>query len=615
MNTKKKRISPAEEQLSEGIRIVRQHPLFGLLSLDYQFVGKEMFPKEGAARVGLNNRIYLNHRLLLPPSQWAYVIAHCQLHHCFGHFDAVSMPGRLAEDAGGAKIWKPVFDKKLWNTACDIYIAKFLADIKFGSPICASPADRFPGKLQSERTIYQYLAEQGDRLSLPYYGTSAPHTADMIGLVTPLTYPPGKGNPHAEQFAWALAQSVSHTVRQAGGGTTSEQKSTRSSQAAEWFISHYPLLGALAAAFQIVEDQKQCFQYEIQIAAIDMELGIIYVNPALRLSEKELQFVLAHEYLHAGLQHQRRCQGRDPYLWNIACDYVINGWLLEMGIGVMPDQGLLYDASLKGLSAETIYDLLIQDLRKSRRLENLRGYGKGEFLNHPKSFDSDASKNGVSLDEFCRNALAQGLEFVTGRGRGTVPAGLIEEIRALAMPPIPWDVRLARWFDAFFPPPVRQRTYARPSRRQGSTPDIPRPRYVTPELPADSRTFGVIIDTSGSMSAREIGKALGSIASYASAREVPFARVIFCDAAPYDAGYLTPEEIAGRVQVRGRGGTCLQPAVNLLEQAADFPKDGPILLITDGQIERDLQVKRNHAFLIPQGCSLPFRAREVFAFR
>lgn len=138
---------------------------------------------------------------------------------------------------------------------------------------------------------------------------------------------------------------------------------------------------------------------------------------------------------------------------------------------------------------------------------------------------------------------------------------------------------------------------------------------MTPELPADSRTFGVIIDTSGSMSAREIGKALGSIASYASAREVPFARVIFCDAAPYDAGYLSPEEIAGRVQVWGRGGTCLQPAVNLLEQAADFPKDGPILLITDGQIERDLQVKRNHAFLIPQGCSLPFRAREVFAFR
>ncbi len=345
-----------------------------------------------------------------------------------------------------------------------------------------------------------------------------------------------------------------------------------------------------------------------------MELGEIYVNPALSLSSAELHFVLAHEYLHAGLQHQKRCQGRDPYLWNIACDYVINAWLLEMGIGAMPDQGLLYDESLKELSAETIYDMLVRDLKKYSRLQNLRGYGKGEFLNRPDAGGPDAAQKGVSLDEFCRNALAQGLEFVTSSGRGTIPAGLIEEIRALAMPPIPWDVKLARWFDTYFPPLDRQRTYARPSRRQGSTPDIPRPRYIRPDLPADSRTFGVIIDTSGSMSAKDIGKALGSIASYAAARDVPYARIIFCDAAACDAGYLSVEEIAGRVTVRGRGGTCLQPGVDLLEKAPDFPKDGPILLITDGWIERDLHVRRNHAFLIPQGRSLPFRAKEVFYF-
>ncbi len=25
---------------------------------------------------------------------------------------------------------------------------------------------------------------------------------------------------------------------------------------------------------------------------------------------------------HAGLQHDTRCQGRDPYLWNVPCDYL-----------------------------------------------------------------------------------------------------------------------------------------------------------------------------------------------------------------------------------------------------------------------------------------------------
>ena len=86
------------------------------------------------------------------------------------------------------------------------------------------------------------------------------------------------------------------------------------------------------------------------------------------------------------------------------------------------------------------------------------------------------------------------------------------------------------------------------------------------------------------MSAKQIGMALGSIASYAAAKDVPFVRIIFCDAKATDAGYLAPEDIAGRVKVTGRGGTILQPGVDCLEQANDFPKDGPILIITDGEM-------------------------------
>ena len=36
------------------------------------------------------------------------------------------------------------------------------------------------------------------------------------------------------------------------------------------------------------------------------------------------------------------------------------------------------------------------------------------------------------------------------------------------MPPIPWDVKLARWFDIHFAPIEKHRNYARPSRRQES---------------------------------------------------------------------------------------------------------------------------------------------------
>jgi hypothetical protein len=63
-----------------------------------------------------------------------------------------------------------------------------------------------------------------------------------------------------------------------------------------------------------------------------------------------------------------------------------------------------------------------------------------------------------------------------------------------------------------------------------------------------------------------------------------------------------------------RGGTILQPGVDLLQDAPDFPKDEPILVITDAWIDR-VRIKREHAYLIPAGAVLPFPARgPVFRF-
>lgn len=628
-NEKKNIITVKEANLNAGIAFLNRHPLFSQLHGYKEIRTGKQLGRNCAAIVNSNGYILLNKDVLLTPAQWAYAIAHCQLHLAFGHFDAEKMPGYLEEKKDGSQIKKVHCNTRLWNIACDMYIAKFLADIKFGIPVYDAPQiTNFSGNLTDELKIYDYLTEHGELPS--YYGIAEPHTMDMIGLEEPLTYNNSYHNHNrfATQFAYALAHSVSNVVSNAGGhGSTSEHASTPATKAAQWFINHYPLLGSLASAFKIIEDYRYCNQYDIQIAAIDVTVGEIYVNPAAGLSESELRFVLAHEYLHAGLQHHERCQGRDHYLWNVACDYVINNWLHDMQIGVMPENGLLYDEKLKDMSAESIYDMIVTDLRKYSKLNTFRGYGKGDILDAPLRNRKNAGKNlsgendhfhkdVTSLDDFYRHALMQGLEYHVSNGRGTIPSGLIEEIRALAMPPIPWDVKLAKWFDCYFAPLEKHRSYARPSRRQSSSPDIPRPKYVPADVPADSRTFGVVIDTSGSMSAKEIGMALGSIASYAVAKEVPFARVVFCDAAAYDAGYLAPEDIAGRVEVKGRGGTVLQPGIDLLEHADDFPKDGPILIITDGYIEDELNVRHDHAFLIPEGRRLPFRAKgEVFYYK
>ncbi|MDR0564840.1 MAG: hypothetical protein LBG78_07915 [Azoarcus sp.] len=373
------------------------------------------------------------------------------------------------------------------------------------------------------------------------------------------------------------------------------------SRAKQWFISSYPLLGAIAASFKLIEDRQVCYNMNISVAAISPSMQEIYINPAAGLSQNELRFVMAHEFLHAALRHDARHAWRDAYLWNIACDFVINDWLTDMGIGDRP-ASLLYDPQFKGLNAEAVYDRIVMDMRTYRKLATLRGVGIGDILP-----DTSGKRRDIDLDAFYRHALEQGLSYHETQNRGYLPEGLVEEIRALSYPPIPWDVDLARWFDDMFNPLEKQHSYARVSRRQSSTPDIPRPAWRLDPVTLDRRTFGVLLDTSGSMERALLATALGAIASYSASRDVPAARVVFCDAEAYDQGYMRPEDVAGTVKVKGRGGTVLQPGIDLLANAEDFPKEAPILIITDGECEDRLTLHgREHAFLIPERARLPF---------
>lgn len=224
--------------------------------------------------------------------------------------------------------------------------------------------------------------------------------------------------------------------------------------------------------------------------------------------------------------------------------------------------------------------------------------------------DERPGKFFTDREEFCRRALLQGLDYHQACGRGVLPAGLVEAIRTLSQPAIPWQAKLAEWIQERCPLPEGRRRWARPSRRQTATPDTPRPRFVEPEDDRATRTFGVIIDTSGAMQRDELGKALRAVVAYSQAQSVKQVRLLYCDAQPYDEGFVEIDTLASRVQVRGRGGTVLQPAVNLLQGRTDLPKDCPILIITDGLCESNLQVARDHAFLVSPGGRLPFPTRK-----
>lgn len=519
--------------------------------------------------------------------EWQYVLAHCLLHLGMDHFQKERM------------------DNPAWAAACDLAVSAFLRSSRVGTP----PPEfqqPFPFPVKGEEQTFEYLSAHPELLPTCAFGTMSRGRPDFVPAKGLARRPRLAGYTSGGTFPELFAQSLQTAIQEAlwassrltDGGSGKYLPDWL--QARDWFLSGYPLLGALASSFTVVDDRDTVRRMGIPVAAVNCQLRELYINPDCALGLAGWKFVLAHEFLHAALRHDVRRQDRNPILWNVACDFVVNDWLMEMGVGAMPDFAL-HDLAFRGMAAEGVYDVLCRDIRFYTRCDPKDLiYGDDEWWD---------TLEGSELDGYYRSAICQGLEYHHSQGRGFLPAGLIEEIRAVSRPPIPWDVELARWFDGQFAPLERRRSYARLSRRQSATPDIPRPAWKAEPDMEHQRIFGVLLDTSGSMDRHLLAAALGSIASYSHARDVSHVRVVFCDAMPYDQGVMRPEDIAGAVQVRGRGGTRLQPGIDLLEHDAAFPKNAPVLIITDGACDTLQLHGREHAFLLPWGKRLPFRAK------
>ena len=587
-DTKKVNQPDTEELVSAAYTKLEKTPLAGLADEIPRIHCDASYPmaKNDWGYVTSKGHIYLNPRQEGTIGEWVYVLAHCMLHLGMGHL---------------VEICK---DDPVWHAVCDIVVTRFLLESHIGTPpIDVHRVLEYPDA--EEMKLYEKFTDSPDASTLPDLSMMSQGRGDMLWE--------GESKYHdfEEAFAESLQEALKESIQIAGGLTKEECEERREyspyQRAREWFVNSYPLLGALAAEFRLIDNTETVRRMNIPIAAVNPQLQEIYINRRCGLSSGEWKFVLAHEFLHAALRHDVRRAERDPVLWNVACDYVVNGWLVEMKVGDMPD-GLLHDEHFKGMSAETVYDTLCENIRYYQSLDPKDiVYGEEGWWD---------AQNGAETDAFYRSAIQRGLEFHQQRGRGALPGNFVEEVRAISRPPIRWDVELAKWFDEQFCPAEPHRTYARLSRRQSATPDIPRAAWIVPQEMSEQRVFGVLLDTSGSMDRALLAAALGSIVSYSEARDVHRVRVVFCDAAAYDQGMMSPEEIAGTVKIRGRGGTKLQPGIDLLDADKKFPKDAPLLIITDGACDRLNLRGRKHAFLIPAGCNLPFAPRgPVFRLR
>jgi hypothetical protein len=111
------------------------------------------------------------------------------------------------------------------------------------------------------------------------------------------------------------------------------------------------------------------FELDPPTMATDGKSIIFDPNFVLNQTDAAVRFVICHEVLHCVNGHHKRRGKRHPIIWNWACDYAINPIL---GSPEGPEDGFeyprengeivgLYDKKYEGMTAEDIYDLLLED--------------------------------------------------------------------------------------------------------------------------------------------------------------------------------------------------------------------------------------------------------------
>ena len=274
------------------------------------------------------------------------------------------------------------------------------------------------------------------------------------------------------------------------------------------------------------------------------------LTPAQRLG------LLAHEVLHAALLHVLRRGPRDPLLWNIAADIVVNGIILAQPGFELP-VGHLRVQKLEHLSVEEVYHLLqadpeqyvdmlsIIDLLWPSGLERLDG-----------------------VEQHWRHALQQAQTLAEMLGQGNMPAGLRREITHLSPSQLDWRSYLWRFlvqtptdFEAFDRRFIGQELYL--ETLSGSTVRV-----------------AVAVDTSGSVGRNEMGLFLGEVRGILDAYPHLLASLYYVDAAcdgPHEltAGAELPTPVGG-------GGTDFRPFFQAVMSEQTDQRPHLCIYLTDG---------------------------------
>ena len=238
------------------------------------------------------------------------------------------------------------------------------------------------------------------------------------------------------------------------------------------------------------------------------------------MSNKEIEFVIAHEILHCVFDHITRREDRIPVLHNIACDYIVNNTLVRDRIGEMVKIVQCYqDFKYDGWMSEAVYDDLFKKAEEKGQ-EYLEALGDllDEHVDWEKESEgSNESKGGGKegkgegrptytkeelkkiRDEVKENMLSS----AQAAGAGNTPAEVQRIIKELTEPKMNWRELLRQQIQSTI---RNDYTFSRPSRKGWHTGAIlPGMNFM------DTIDVAIGLDMSGSIGDHQAKDFLGEI--------------------------------------------------------------------------------------------------------
>lgn len=306
----------------------------------------------------------------------------------------------------------------------------------------------------------------------------------------------------------------------------------------------------------------------------------IYYNREFgsRLTLAEIEGVLAHEVLHVAFQHPQRMQDRQPLLWNIACDMVINSLLQKHGY-TLPEAGT-FDPQKRDASAEEIYEQerkkLIERWKRQKKFGSFDDFIKDWGKNTINIGEILRPEDGIDPKELGVPPLNERDGDPLGKSFGMDSLGArrdVEEEEISPPPPPSWQTILRNALQL-----VRGKdTYTYHKLHKAYLPH----RIIIPTASGYRvPSVFVSIDTSGSIGQRDLKTFLNELENLLK-KIVDKVCVLWHDADVYpEEKPVTTLSQAKRLRPRGRGGTNFCPVFEYVNKQKTSKKI--LILFTDG---------------------------------